>query len=119
MKLSFLALILLPCQLLAVGPEAIYGKKGMVTSRSALASEIGINVMREGGNAVDAAVATAFALAVTYPSAGNIGGGGFVVVRLASGEVVTLDHRERAPLNASRDMYLDSEGDVVKGLSTR
>ena len=119
MKLSFLALLLLPYQLLAVSPEAVYGKKGMVTSRSALASEIGINVMRKGGNAVDAAVATAFALAVTYPSAGNIGGGGFVVVRLASGEVVTLDHRERAPLSASRDMYLDSEGDVVKGLSTR
>ena len=119
MKLSFLALLLLPCQLLAVSPEVVYGKNGMVTSRSALASEVGIDVMREGGNAVDAAVATAFALAVTYPSAGNLGGGGFVVVRLANGEVVTLDHRERAPLSASRDMYLDSEGDIVQGLSTR
>ena len=91
----------------------------MVTSRSALASEVGVEIMRGGGNAVDAAVATAFALAVTYPSAGNIGGGGFVVVRLVTGEVVTLDHRERAPMSASRDMYLDDEGNVVQGLSTR
>ena len=119
MKLSLLALLLLSCQLFAASPEAVYGENGMVTSRSALASEVGVEIMRGGGNAVDAAVATAFALAVTYPSAGNIGGGGFVVVRLATGEVVTLDHRERAPMSAFRDMYLDDEGNVVQGLSTR
>ena len=94
-------------------------KNGVVTSRSALASEVGAKIMAEGGNAIDAAVATGFALAVTYPSAGNIGGGGFAVVRLADGKMVTLDHRERAPGKAHRDMYLDADGNVVRGLSTR
>ena len=91
----------------------------MVASRSTLASSAGIEVMRLGGNAVDGAVATAFALAVTYPSAGNIGGGGFAVVRLEDGRVVSLDHRERAPETAHRDMYLDDEGTIIAGLSTR
>ena len=103
----------------AASPEAAYGKNGMVASRSTLASQAGIEVMQAGGNAVDAAVATAFALAVTYPSAGNIGGGGFAVVRLADGKVVTLDHREMAPGAAHRDMFLDDDGEVIKGLSTR
>ena len=103
----------------AASPEAVYGKNGMVASRSTLASQAGIEVMQAGGNAVDAAVATAFALAVTYPSAGNIGGGGFAVVRLADGKVVTLDHREMAPGAAHRDMFLDDDGEVIKGLSTR
>ena len=103
----------------AASPEAAYGERGMVTSRSRLATEVGVDILRQGGNAVDAAVATAFALAVTYPSAGNIGGGGFAVVRLPNGEVVTLDHREKAPLSAFRDMYLDAQGEVIRGLSTR
>ena len=90
----------------------------MVASRSTLASEAGIAIMKQGGNAVDAAVATAFALAVTYPPAGNLGGGGFVVLRLPSGEVATLDHRETAPAAAHRDMYLDEAGEVIAGLST-
>ncbi len=102
----------------AASPEAVYGRKGMVTSRSALASEAGVEMLRRGGNAIDAAVATGFALAVVYPSAGNIGGGGFAVVRLADGRVVTLDHREKAPFSASRDMYLDEDGNVIRGLST-
>ena len=114
--LLIFALVSLPA--MAVGPEAIYAKHGVVTSRSTLASEVGVQIMREGGNAVDAAVATAFALAVTYPSAGNIGGGGFAVVRLPDGQVVTLDHRERAPASAHKDMYLDANGNVIKGLST-
>ena len=101
----------------AAGPEATYGDEAMVTSRSRLASLVGIDVMKAGGNAVDGAVATAFALAVTYPSAGNIGGGGFAVIRLRNGEVVTLDHRESAPASAHRDMYLDDQGNVIKGLS--
>jgi gamma-glutamyltranspeptidase / glutathione hydrolase len=104
---------------LAASPEAVVGERGMVTSRSALASAVGVEIMRQGGNAVDAAVATGFALAVTYPSAGNIGGGGFAVVRLPYGKVVTLDHRETAPGSASRDMYLDEKGEVIAGLSTR
>jgi gamma-glutamyltranspeptidase/glutathione hydrolase len=103
---------------LGASPEATYAKNGLVTSRSAIASAVGVEIMRNGGNAVDGAVATAFALAVTYPSAGNIGGGGFAVVRLADGEVVTLDHREKAPASAHRDMFLDENGDVIKGLST-
>ena len=90
----------------------------MVASRSMLASQVGRDLMRDGGNAIDAAVATAFALAVTHPSAGNLGGGGLVVVRLADGRVVTLDHRETAPAAASEDMFLDEQGQVIKGLST-
>ena len=82
------------------------GENGAVTSRSLIASNVGLEVLREGGNAVDAAVATAFALAVTYPSAGNIGGGGFMVIHLPEGTVITNDHRERAPSKASRDMFL-------------
>ncbi len=101
----------------AASPEAVYGENGMVASRSTLASAAGIEIMKQGGNAIDGAVATAFALAVTYPSAGNIGGGGFVVVRLPDGEVFTQDHRETAPAASTRDMYLDEDGNEIKGLS--
>jgi len=101
----------------AASPEAKYSRDGMVTSRSELASKAGIEILKSGGNAIDAAVATGFALAVTYPSAGNIGGGGFAVIRLADGNVVTLDHREKAPASAHKDMYLDAEGNVIKGES--
>ena len=94
------------------------GANGVVASRSPLASEVGIEVMKAGGNAIDAAVAVGFALAVTYPSAGNLGGGGFMVIRLANGDVVANDHRETAPAQASRDMYLDDEGELIPGLST-
>ena len=94
------------------------GANGVVASRSPLASDVGIEVMKAGGNAVDAAVAVGFALAVTYPSAGNLGGGGFMVVRLANGDIVANDHRETAPAQASRDMYLDEKGELVAGLST-
>ena len=103
----------------AASTEAMYGIEGMVVSRSVHASAAGIQIMKAGGNAIDGAVATGFALAVTYPSAGNIGGGGFAVARLADGSVVTLDHRERAPLTATHDMYLDGAGNVISGLSTR
>ncbi len=108
----------LPMTSFAASPEAVHGKKGMVASRSTLASQAGIEIMQQGGNAVDAAVATAFALAVTYPSAGNIGGGGFALVRLEDGKILTLDHRETAPGASHRDMYLDAKGEVIKGLST-
>ena len=94
------------------------GKGGAVASRSPLATEVGVDVLRRGGNAVDAAVAVGFALAVTHPSAGNLGGGGFMVIRLANGDIVANDHREKAPARAHRDMFLDAEGDVVPGLST-
>ncbi|MYD43583.1 MAG: gamma-glutamyltransferase [Gammaproteobacteria bacterium] len=90
-----------------------------VSSRSMLASEAGVAAMRAGGNAIDAAVATAFTLAVTYPSAGNLGGGGFAVIRFATGEVFTNDHRERAPSNATRDMFLDDNGQYVPDRARR
>jgi gamma-glutamyltranspeptidase/glutathione hydrolase len=85
----------------------------LVTTDAPLATAVGVEVLRGGGNAVDAAVATAFALAVVYPEAGNIGGGGFLVVRMADGTTAALDFREKAPLAATRDMYLDSAGNLT------
>jgi len=95
----------------------VCGAGGMVVSASAPASAVGAEVLGRGGNAIDAAVAVGFALAVTYPQAGNIGGGGFLLARLETGERVFIDFRECAPLAASRDMYLDSLGEVVKNAS--
>ena len=97
----------------------VVGSHGVVTSRSPIASEVGLAILKSGGNAVDSAVATAFALAVTYPSAGNIGGGGFAVIHLADGEVVTNDHREIAPAKAYRDMFLDEAGEYDPELALR
>lgn len=90
---------------------------GMVLSTSDLADAVGQKVLDEGGNAIDAAVAVGYALAVTHPSAGNIGGGGFAIIHLADGTDVALDFREKAPLTATRDMYLDSEGNVIPNAS--
>lgn len=89
-----------------------------VVSATEQASKAGIEIMQKGGNAVDAAIAVKFALAVTYPAAGNIGGGGFMVLRKADGYVTTLDFREMAPGAAHRDMYLDEKGDIIDRLST-
>lgn len=94
-------------------------KNGMVVSASQLASQVGIDIMKSGGNAIDAAVATGFALAVTHPSAGNIGGGGFLVAHLADNRDITIDFRETATLAAHRDMYLDKNGEVIKDMSLR
>jgi gamma-glutamyltranspeptidase/glutathione hydrolase len=106
----------------AVGAQQIdtgvvSSKNGMVITTSAPASDVGAVILRKGGNAVDAAVATAFALAVTHPSAGNIGGGGFMVVRLAQGTSVTIDYRERAPFKSTPTMYLDSAGNIARQLT--
>src|SRR6185295_17449185 len=87
-----------------------YGFGGMVSTTDRVATEIGVEVLRRGGNAVDAAVATQFALAVVNPEAGNIGGGGFMVVRMSDGRTAALDFREKAPLAANRNMYLDEKG---------
>jgi gamma-glutamyltranspeptidase/glutathione hydrolase len=95
------------------GAAATEADHGMVVSNSRLASEAGIEILKAGGNAVDAAVATGFALAVTYPTAGNIGGGGFMNIRMADGRAMTLDYREVAPLAASRNMYLDAAGSLT------
>jgi len=93
-----------------VGAKATFAAHAMVASDEPLASAAGVEIMRSGGNAVDAAVATAFALAVTYQEAGNLGGGGYMVIRLADGRADAIDFREVAPLAATRDMYLDAKG---------
>lgn len=91
--------------------------KGAVVSAHPLASMVGLSILKKGGNAVDAAIATQLALAVVYPGAGNIGGGGFMVAHLKNGKNVTLDYREKAPAKASRDMYLDEKGEPQMHLS--
>lgn len=91
--------------------------KGMVVTAHPLATDVGIEILKQGGNAADAAIAVQLALAVVYPRAGNLGGGGFMVYRDKTGKITTLDFRERAPEDAHRDMYLDSSGQVIQGLS--
>ena len=95
----------------------VYGENGMVVSTSRDASQVGIEILQSGGNAIDAAVAVGFALAVTSSSNGNIGGGGFMTAKLANGESFTLDYREMAPNAAKRDIYLDEDGNIIKGKS--
>ncbi|RAX54028.1 gamma-glutamyltransferase [Helicobacter sp. 16-1353] len=95
----------------------IKSKDGLAISSNILANEVGQSVLENGGNAIDAAVAVGYALAVVHPAAGNIGGGGFAVIHLANGENITLDFREKAPLKATRDMYLDENGEVIKDSS--
>src|SRR5262249_34588630 len=92
----------------------VHERKAMVVAQEPLATDVGVTVLKAGGNAVDAAVAVAFALAVTHPTAGNLGGGGFLLLRLATGETTFLDFRERAPAAASHDMYLDPEGKLTR-----
>ena len=92
-------------------------KNGAVSSAHPLASEVGAFILTRGGNAFDAAAATQFALAVVYPQAGNLGGGGFITARKNNGEIITLDYREEAPAKAHRDMFLDENKDPVDGLS--
>ena len=101
-----------------VNNRGLIAEKAMVVSARKEASKIGADIMKKGGNAFDAMMATEMALAVAYPYAGNLGGGGFLVYRLASGEVGALDYREKAPLAASKDMYLDEEGTIISGKST-
>ncbi|MEQ8206752.1 MAG: gamma-glutamyltransferase, partial [Woeseia sp.] len=101
----------------AAGRAPVRGMNGIVASSSAHASEVGVQVLRDGGNAVDAAIATAFAMAVTWPTAGNIGGGGFLVYHGADGTTTTFDFREKAPLAASEDMYLDENGEIQDNIN--
>jgi gamma-glutamyltranspeptidase / glutathione hydrolase len=98
-------------------PKPVKSEHGMVVSSSSLATKVGVKILKMGGNAVDATVAVGFALAVTYPQAGNLGGGGFMVIHLKNGKNTTIDFREKAPLKAFRDMYLDSNGNVLHNLS--
>jgi len=117
-----LALLLLAMLLPAPAAEAqrapVEAQHGLVTSASVIASAVGADILKSGGNAVDAAVATGLALAVTFPRAGNIGGGGFALLHLADGRSTSIDFRETAPAAATRGMYLDAQGDVVPGKST-
>ena len=109
------SLVSAPCVLGATHP--VHAQHGMVVTVHSIASQVGADILQSGGNAVDAAVATGFALAVVHPPAGNIGGGGFMLIRMADGKTHFLDYREKAPAAATRDMYLDSQGNVIPGAS--
>ena len=98
--------------------RGIIADNGMVVSAHPQSSRIGVRILQKGGNAIDAAVATEFALSVCYPEAGNIGGGGFMVIRTSDGQTEIIDYREKAPLKATKDMFLDNQGIVREGLST-
>ena len=100
---------------LAAQRAAVEARNGMVTCAQELASQVGVRILKQGGNAVDAGIATGLALAVVYPQAGNIGGGGFMVIHTAAGKDTVIDYRERAPRRATRDMYLGPDGKVIKG----
>ena len=104
-------------QFASTDTSVVASRRGVVVSVSGLASDVGAGILAKGGNAVDAAVATAFALAVTHPSAGNLGGGGFMIVRTASGEATTFDYREKAPAAATPTMYLKPDGSIDRSLT--
>ena len=106
-----------PAHAASVAPVA--AENGMVVSAQHLATQVGVDVLQRGGNAVDAAVAVGYALAVVYPAAGNLGGGGFMTIQLADGRKTFLDFRETAPRGATANMYLDKDGNVIKGISTK
>ena len=113
------ALVLTVSGVHAASQAPVAGENGMVVTAQHLAPHVGVDVLKAGGNAVDAAVAVGYALAVVYPAAGNLGGGGFMTVQLADGRKTFLDFREKAPLAATADMYLDKAGNVVEGLSAK
>src|SRR4029077_17726515 len=103
----------------AASERPVAAEKGMVVTAQHFATEVGVDILKRGGNAIDAAVAVGYALAVVYPAAGNLGGGGFMTVQFADGRKTFLDFREKAPLAATRDMYVDRSGNVIEGASTR
>ncbi len=113
---SFITACSLSAQAASNVPVA--AENGMVVSAQHLATKVGVDVLKKGGNAIDAAVAVGYALAVVYPAAGNLGGGGFMTLQLADGRKTFLDFREKAPLAATANMYLDKDSNVIKGLST-
>ena len=105
----------LPVVSLAASRDPVRAKRGIVASTNEVASRIGVDIMKRGGNAVDAAIAVGFALAVTHPAAGNLGGGGFMLIRLKNGKTTAIDYREMAPAAAHRNIYLDKNGELIKG----
>lgn len=119
LPLFALLLLFVNCKTRPAAPTGLVSEKAMVVSAREEASKIGVEIMKKGGNAFDAMVATEMALVVAYPFAGNLGGGGFMVYRKADGDVGALDYREKAPMAAHRDMYLDSLGNVIPEMSTK
>ena len=117
--LSCLLLTLFTGAAFAASPAPIAAERGMVVTAQQYATRIGVDVLQQGGNAIDAAVAVGYALAVVYPAAGNLGGGGFMTVMFADGRRAFIDFREKAPLAATANMFLDAQGNVVPDLSTR
>ena len=99
----------------AASRQPVRARHGIVAATNQLAARVGVEVLQRGGNAIDAAIAVAFALAVTHPAAGNLGGGGFMMVRLQNGKTTAIDYREMAPAAASRNIYLDRQGNLIKG----
>ncbi len=99
----------------AASREPVRAPRGIVASTNVIASQVGVDIMKQGGNAVDAAIAVAFALAVTHPAAGNLGGGGFMMIRLKNGKTTAIDYREMAPAAATRNIYLDKDGNLIEG----
>ena len=120
-KITFFYILILitGCTHRSLQETGLVTSKAMVVSAHPLASKVGSDILKRGGNAVDAAIAVQFALAVVYPDAGNIGGGGFLVLRQQNGTLDALDYREKAPAAAHRNMYLNQDGDVIPGLSTK
>lgn len=102
-------------KVIAAWREPVRGQHAMIASQHELASKIGVETIKRGGNAIDAAIAVAFALAVVYPEAGNLGGGGFMLIRFRDGKTTAIDYREMAPAAANRDVYLDENGKLIKG----
>ena len=99
----------------AASREPVRAEHGIVASTNEVASRVGVDIMKRGGNAIDAAIAVAFALAVTHPAAGNLGGGGFMMIRLKDGKTTAIDYREMAPAAATHNIYLDQNGNLISG----
>src|SRR4051794_13992943 len=114
--LAVAAAFVIVAEAASVAPVA--AERGMVVTAQHLATEVGVDVLKKGGNAIDVAVAVGYALAVVYPAAGNLGGGGFMTIQLADGRKTFLDFREKAPLAATPNMYLDAAGNVIKDATT-
>ncbi|HKS08305.1 MAG TPA: gamma-glutamyltransferase [Pyrinomonadaceae bacterium] len=114
-KLGHILLVLIFINASVPAREPVRGKHGMVASTNEVASQVGVEIMKRGGNAVDAAIAVAFALQVTHPAAGNLGGGGFMMIRLKDGRTTAIDYREMAPAAAHRNVYLDKNGNLIEG----
>jgi gamma-glutamyltranspeptidase/glutathione hydrolase len=113
--LCFVYLLFKPLNVFAISPQPVMAEHGMVVSEQHLASQVGVNILKAGGNAIDAAVAVGYALAVVNPCCGNIGGGGFIVIRLANGKSVFLNFRERAALAANSNMFANIKNNAHSG----